>query len=342
MFLFLLQVVTEPPALRFDGVVDVYASVGDPAPGGGVRSWLTQPREDRAFALNLATLGVTRTSGSTRLRLALQTGSSVVANYAGENDPTAVRPVEEAYVGLRPTPALWLDAGIFGSAIGQESWRSTENPTYTRSLTAEYTPYYSAGLRATWTPSATLTLRGDLLNGWQRIGENNRAKTLSARLDWSPAPRLLLGGSGAIGNERPDSLQAATRRFGQVYARVGAAPGPALWLTADLGAEGGSTFGSTTLIATLPAGTGTSVALRTEYYADRDQVLFATGTAEGFAGIGASVGVDRQLAAGVTWRTEARWFRADAPVFTGSDGGPPTRTASFLVSALTARWSAAP
>jgi hypothetical protein len=39
---------------------------------------------------------------------------------------------------------------VFFSPVGMESWMSRDNPTYTRSLVADYSPYYSAGVKATW------------------------------------------------------------------------------------------------------------------------------------------------------------------------------------------------
>jgi hypothetical protein len=339
MLALLLQLVTEPvsPALRFDGVVDAYAAIGaDPLPDRA-RTWLTQPRADRSFGLNLGALGVTRTWDRAHVRLAFQAGSSVVANYAGEPDPEGVRMIEEAYVGVRPATALWIDAGIFSSAIGSEAWRSTDDPTYTRSLSADYTPYYSAGLRTLWQATAALALRIDLINGWQRIGENNDAKALSARLDWNGSPDLLLGGSGFVGNERPQGTPSAVRRFGQVYARVGRSEGTALWLTADLGRESARTFGSVTAIARRSLGPALALALRGEYYADRGQVVFTTGSPEGFDGIAGSVGLDLRVAPGVLWRTETRWFHSRGAVFPRADGSV-GNDAGFLVTALTARW----
>jgi hypothetical protein len=340
MLLLLLQLVAEPraPALRFDGIVDVYIDAGAAPLPGQTRTWLTQPREDRSFGLNLAALGITREWDRAHIRLALQTGSSVVANYAGEPDPEAVRMVEEGYVGVRAARELWIDAGIFSSAIGMEGWRSTENPTYTRSLSAEYTPYYSAGVRARWQTAPELALRLDLINGWQRIGENNEARALSARIDWTPDPGLLVGGSAFVGNERPEGTPPAPRTFGQLYARIGSGEKPTAWLTVDGGRESDLTFGSLTAILRQPLGADLAIALRGEYYSDPGQVLFVTGTADGFEGVAGSAGFDVRMAAGLLWRTEVRWFHSRTPVFSEADGDVST-DAGLLVTAFTARWS---
>ena len=341
MLFLLLQVAASPPAaptLKWDGVVDVYADAGSPRAPGGIRPWLTQPRDDRSFALNLAAVGATWTAERVRARVSVQSGTSVVANYAGEADPAGVRMIEEGYVGVRPSSGVWVDAGIFSSAIGMESWRTTENPTYTRSLTADYTPYYSAGVRAQWHAGPALVLRVDVLNGWQRIGENNDAKALSLRADWSPRPTLLLGGSGFVGNERPRGTAPVARTFGQLYARFGAPDRTALWCTADVGGEGGRHLGSVTAILRHPVSDRVAANLRGEYYADPHQVIFETGTPSGIAGLGISAGIDVAFAPGVQWRTEGRWIAADARIFPDAAGGD-RKGAGFLVTALTFRWA---
>ena len=70
--------------------------------------------------------------------------------------------------------------------MGMESWISKDNPTYTRSLVAEYSPYYSSGVRAIWQPNPTVTARLDLVNGWQNISETNIHKGAGLRLDYTP------------------------------------------------------------------------------------------------------------------------------------------------------------
>ncbi len=60
--------------------------------------------------------------------------------------------------------------------MGMESWISRDNPTYTRSLVAEYSPYYQSGVKFTWAPSSRITAQLDVVNGWQNISENNSGK----------------------------------------------------------------------------------------------------------------------------------------------------------------------
>ncbi len=70
------------------------------------------------------------------------------SNYAGEptkgsvSGPSLARIIQEAVVGLRLRQNVWVDAGVFYAHMGMESWASRDNPTYTRSLVADYSPYY--------------------------------------------------------------------------------------------------------------------------------------------------------------------------------------------------------
>ena len=91
--------------------------------------------------------------------------------------------MQEAVVGVKLAENVWLDGGVFYSHLGLESWASRDNLTYTRSLVAEYSPYYQSGVKLTWTPSAKLTAQIDVVNGWQIVSENNTGRVLVC--DWT-------------------------------------------------------------------------------------------------------------------------------------------------------------
>src|SRR5581483_2607069 len=158
-----------------------------------------------------------------RGRLALQAGTSVQSNYAGEptngaiSGPTLARHIQEATAGFLVTRGLWVDAGIYLSHIGQESWISRDNPTYTRSLIADYTPYYEAGVKATWAATSRATLQLHALNGWQNISETNDDKALGFRVDYVVSPHVTVGYDNFLGNELPDTVVARVRFFNEVF-----------------------------------------------------------------------------------------------------------------------------
>ena len=163
-------------------------------------------------------------------------------NYAAEpsngaiSGPDLSRHIQEAVVGVRVGDRLWVDGGVFFSHIGQEGCISRDNPTYTRSLVADYSPYYSAGVKLTWQPSAALTAQLHLLNGWQNISETNGDKAVGLRFDWAVSPSVTLGYSNFLGNEAPDDQPTRTRFFNEVFGKVTAGRTD-LWLTLDFGRQ---------------------------------------------------------------------------------------------------------
>ncbi|MEI2720893.1 MAG: outer membrane beta-barrel protein [Gemmatimonadales bacterium] len=242
---------------------------------GAARRVQHQPRARRGHALRRAHPWPRRPAGR-------HLGPGQLCRRARPSVRTAVpslsRSIQEAVVGVRVRPGLWVDGGVFFSHIGQESWISRDNPTYTRSFTAEYTPYYSSGVKVTWAASSTLTAQVHLLNGWQNIAENNERKAVGARLDWAPRAGIALGWAGFRGDEQPETSARRMRDFHQLFARLEAGSDLTLWLTADRGwerPESGktATWGSLTAIAERRLSPTVSLATRLERYVDRDGVL---------------------------------------------------------------------
>jgi len=330
-------------AVTAGGFVDAYYAWDFERPASFDRSFTTQPARHNEFNVNLAFVELKLSSPRTRGRVALQAGTSVQSNYAAEprigavSGPDLARHIQEATAGVRLAPRLWIDAGIYLSHIGQESWISRDNPTYTRSLIADYTPYYETGVRATWTASAKVTAQLHVLNGWQNISETNADKALGMRLDYAASPRLALGYTNFIGNEMPDSLPSRMRVFNEGFAAWSRGP-LAAWLTLDHGMQarsggGHSTWYGGALISRVKVTSTTAVAARIERYVDPDGVIVATGTAHGFRVSGASLGLDVTPVPGTVWRVEARGFQSRDAIYPRHDGGLAARDA-VLVSSL--------
>jgi hypothetical protein len=251
--------------------------------------------------------------------------------------------MQEAYVGVRAAESLWIDGGIFFSPIGFESWISLDNPTYTRSLTADYTPYYLSGVRATWQPSATVTTTVQLVNGWQRMSENNDGKALVARVDWAASPRLALGASAFVGDEQPRGAGARLRQFGQLLLRATPREGTEGWVTIDGGTEAGRgaparRWWSVTAIGRQRLTDAVSLSARVERYGDPRGVVLSLG--DGLGGpmlTGGSTGVDVRLPGGALWRSEVRVLRADQRLFPARPGAQPTRDDVVVTTSLALR-----
>jgi hypothetical protein len=328
------------------GFVDAYYAwdFARPGPASFDRAYTTQAARHDEFNVNLAYLELKLSGPRVRGRLALQAGTSVQSNYAGEpttgavSGPSLARHIQEAVVGVRASGSLWVDAGIYLSHIGQESWISRDNPTYTRSLIAEFSPYYEAGVKATWAATRRLTAQLHVLNGWQNIAETNHDKALGMRLDYVVSPHLAVGYDNFIGNEAPDTVPSRLRVFNEVLAAVTAGRLQA-WITMDYGlqrrapASGTSSWYGGAVIVRYAAGAAVALSARLEGYADPDGVIVATGTPSGFRASGASLGVDVTPAPGTQWRTELRAFAAPHAIFPVGGGGV-TADGGFVVSSL--------
>lgn len=326
--------------LRLNGFVDTYYAYDLSRPADGERRFTTQPVRHDEVNVNLAWIGVTVERQRAHARLALQAGTSVQANYAGEprtgrtSGADVSRFLQEAFVGVKLSDHVSLDGGVYYSYIGLEGWTSADNPTYTRSLVADYSPYYLSGARLMWQATRKLAAQFHITNGWQNISENNRSKAVGARIDYAVAPSLTISYANFIGNERPSGTSSHTRVFNQLMARGTVGRGTQWQGQADLGHEDGSEWYGLVAIVRQPVSQQVALVGRVERYSDPDQVIISTGVARGFVGNGASVGVDVLIAGGVRWRSEVRGTRTTAPLFPGGPLRRPASDDTVLVTSL--------
>jgi hypothetical protein len=320
--------------VTFGGFVDAYYAYdfGEPAgldrAFGNGATFTTQPARHNEFNVNLAYVEALVTAPRVRGRLALQAGTAVQSNYAAEpaigtvSGPPLARHLQEAYAGVQVVPTLWIDAGIFYSHMGLESWASKDNLTYTRSLVAEYSPYYSTGVRAIWNVSPALVAHVHVVNGWQNISETNEDKGVGVRLDLTASPAATLTYYGFLNSE----AGGRRRLFNGVGAKLTPTASVTLLAQLDYGtieqadaALDNSTWYGFTVIGRAQLSPAVAVAARVERYDDEDQVNIATGLASAFRGNGASLGVDVTPYPRIMWRTEARGFFTDDRVFPEAD-----------------------
>lgn len=318
--------------VSFGGVLDAYYAYDFGRPAAFDRAYTTQAARHNEFNVNLAHLEAKLEGRGIRARLALQAGSSVQSNYAGEpsqgaiSGPSLARHIQEAVVGVQLGTKVWVDGGIYLSHVGSEGWISRDNPTYTRSLNADYSPYYQAGAKLTWNASSKLTAQVNIVNGWQIISENNGSKTLGLRFDYAASSKTTLSVYNLIGNEIPTGQGGRTRYFQGATARLTPSPKSLVIATFDLGVQQGvagrenSTWYGAALIGRFQVAPRVGLALRVERYSDPDQVIIATGTAAGFKAWGGSVGVDVATAERVLWRTELRGLGGSDRIFPDRDG----------------------
>jgi hypothetical protein len=320
------QATPDSSRMRVTGFVDVYFAYDFSLPPTTDRAFTTQAARHSEANVNLAFIDATLTSDRVRGRVAIQYGTSVQVNYAGEptrgtiSGPAVSRFLQEAFAGYRATRTLWIDGGIMLAPFGAESWISRDNWTYTRSLIADNSPYYEAGVRATWQMSSNLEAQLHVINGWQNISETNEDKAVAMRLQWTPAPRIVLVYDNFFGNEIPDSLASRWRVFQELVARADFSARLSSAIGFDWGSQrrvpaGSDTWRGFAALARYRLRSDVSLGVRVEGYSDAQQVIVKTGRPTGLSATGASVNVDAQLDPRLLWRTELRLLSDKNPVF---------------------------
>ncbi len=307
-------------------------------PALGNRSYTTQPLRHDEFNLNLGYVKLNYQSSHVRGNFALHTGTYVEANYAAE--PALLRNILEANAGTLLGNGVWVDMGVFPSHIGFEGAVSKDNWTYSRSLLADYSPYYEAGLSVTGTLNQQLTLRALILNGWQNIAETNRDKAFGTQVQYSPTPSTLFNWSTFIGNEQPDSLPSRLRIFNDFYSVHTLSPDWNIALMFDIGVQrrpGVSTYDAwhaASVMTQRRISTFLSVSGRIEYYFDPSGVIVPTGTKNNFQVFGVSANIDYAPSANVVWRVEVRSFSSRDAIYSTESGPQSTHGFAVLSTAI--------
>lgn len=324
---------------EFGGFIDTYYAYDFNRPPNIDRAFTTQPARHNEFNLNLAFLEAKVSANDVRGRLAVQTGTSVQANYAGEpnigafSGPTLSRHIQEAVAGYQLATDLWVDAGIYLSHLGFESFISRDNWTYTRSLAADYSPYYQSGVRLSYQFSRKLSSQLHLVNGWQNISESNPQKAVGAQLSYSLNNVLTLTYNNLVGYE------AGSRIFNDFIVKI--APSEKLQFAGvfDLGfqrprgSEAYRNWSVATFLSRYQVTPKLALAGRVERFFDRHQIIVSTNSPGGFNTWGASIGTDVALRSQLVWRTELRKFWSRDEIFPKRGSGRSERNA-FVVASL--------
>ncbi|MBC7885748.1 MAG: porin [Saprospiraceae bacterium] len=96
--------------------------------------------------------------------------------------------LSEAYVGYHFDRwyGINVDAGLFMSYIGLNSYYQPENWVYQASFTSDNTPWFFNGLRIQIYPSKHLKIETWIINGWQSYGKFNSMPGLGGNITWMP------------------------------------------------------------------------------------------------------------------------------------------------------------
>jgi len=270
------------------------------------------------ISLNTGIFGLSYKDRKVRGKFGLVFGDYSNSNYSAES--VGLRNIMEAVVGYNFAPKLWFDAGVFGSHIGFEAAFGPENPTLTRSIVANSSPYFETGAKLTYTPSKNWELVALVLNGWQNIQDNNANKALGTQIAFKPKSNITFNSSTFLGegNNDPDTIK--TRFFHNFYTLVDVTDSIHIAFQFDYGIEKGNQWYGFTLIGKQDLGPRMSMVGRVEYFKDKHQIIYGTNTEHGFELSSMSAGIDYKLTQNVLFRTEAKMLLSPDDIFETETG----------------------
>lgn len=332
----------EKSPLTFSGYLETYYSYDFGNPDNHLRpGFVYSHNKHNELNLNLGFAKVNYTKDIVRANFALMAGTYAEYNLAAEQD--AMKHVFEANVGIKISSKhnLWVDAGIMPSHIGFESAIGKDCPNLTRSILADNSPYYEAGVKLGYTsPSEKWYLAAMYLNGWQRIQkiDGNQTPAFGTQVTYKPTGKTVLNWSTYIGNEQPD-VDRRRRYFNNFYGQFKVSDKTNLTAGFDIGSQQSATksdnydtWFSPVLILQYKPTAKIQLAARGEYYDDEKGVIIATGTPNGFKTYGFSANFDYLVSDNIMFRIEARNLASKDDVFLKN--GNPTDTNTFLTTSL--------
>ncbi|GAB3923334.1 porin [Mucilaginibacter myungsuensis] len=331
--------------LKITGYAEIYYGFDLNRPANNNRpGFVYSHNRHNEVNLNLGFLKANYDDGKIRGNLAVMAGTYANANLAAEQG--VLKNVFEANAGIKlsKTANLWLDAGIFASHIGFESAISKDCWVLTRNIASDNTPYYESGAKLTYiTNDGKLTLSGLYLNGWQRINrqDGNSAPAGGVQVYYKATDKITLNYSNYLGTEGADSVR--VRRFYHNFYSI-------FQLSSKLGFTAGLDYGtqqkakgsndvnhviSPVAIARYQVADQWALAGRFEYYEDRNGMIIASGTSNGFRTKGYSLNVDYAPVSNAVIRLEGKFYDSKDKIFVKQQGmtnTSPLVTASFAVS----------
>jgi len=155
---------------------------------------------DGEIQINLASVGFETLYKNVIGKITFQTGDQL--NIVQEVDGSTTRGrnlsndnlkhIREATAGYHFDKwyGVNVEAGIFPSYIGLESYLLAENWSYNRSLVCDFTPFYFQGMRVQIYPTAKLKQEIWVMNGFQTYGKWNRNLAVGSSTYYRPKEGL--------------------------------------------------------------------------------------------------------------------------------------------------------
>ena len=304
--------------LTFNAYAELYYSYDFAKPANSEKpDFIYNHKRHNEINANLIILNTKYSATNIRANLGLMAGNYSRYNLSAE--PRWARHLYEANIGVKLSKEinLWLDAGVLPSHIGFESAISANCWTLTRSILAENSPYYETGIRFGYsTKKGNLNLAFLVLNGWQRIKRLNliQKPSFGIQVNYKPSEKLLLNYSNFTGTDVQNNFN-ALRTFHNLYMQYDMSKKLGMIAGFDIGTDKYNTtdYGiwySPVLIMRYSASEQIKLALRGEYYNDKNRIIIPTNNLNGFRASGISGNFDYQIGKKLQFRIEGKVYIA--------------------------------
>jgi hypothetical protein len=303
-----------------EGYIDTYYAYNFNDPNAKDQPYMVSMSRDKEVSINLAYVDLRYTASRVRARFVPGFGTYINANHL---EPGSLKYIVEASVGIRiaPNRNIWVEAGVFGSPYTNESAISKDHLAYTRSFAPEYVPYYLSGVKLTLPLSSRVNAYFYLLNGWQKIQDDNETPAVGTQLEFRPTDNLLINWDTYIGEE----LSASDNYFGMryfsdiylIYSKGKFSATSCIYAGIQEQANSrNSVWWQANIIGRYDLTDNLSVTGRLEHFSDpySVQIVPITGVT-GFSTSAGSLGLNYQLAENILLRLEGRTFFSDKQVY---------------------------
>jgi hypothetical protein len=196
--------------LRFQmhGLIDGYYTLGKSNPLGKV-PYLVSSSNLNSFQINLNLVELTWENSKWKYALSPAIGTYMQQNYA--NEKWYKRWIYEAYL-QRKWNRSSLALGVFSSPYTQETPKSIDQISYSRSLAPEYVPYYISGIKYQLNLNRYWNLSLFAMNGWQKMDYSQLSPSFGSLLEFK-RDRWKFNWSTYIGREKPILAKEPQTRF---------------------------------------------------------------------------------------------------------------------------------
>jgi hypothetical protein len=304
--------------LTFNAYAELYYSYDFAKPANHEKpDFIYNHKRHNEINANLILLKTNYSATNLRANLGLMAGNYSRYNLSAE--PPLARHLFEANIGIKLSKEqnLWLDAGILPSHIGFESAISADCWNLTRSILAENSPYYETGIKLAYsTKNGNLSMAFLVLNGWQRIKKLNliQKPSFGIQVNYKPSEKLSLNYSNFTGTDIQNNFN-TLRTFHNLYMQFAMSKKLGMIAGFDIGSDKYNSIDygiwySPVLIMRYSVSNQIKLAIRGEYYNDKNRIIIPTNNLNGLRVSGISSNFDYQISKKLQFRIEGKAYIA--------------------------------